>query len=319
MPALRSQLTLVELAKRTGNGNLLEISEVLQQTNEMMEDAVWIEANMGDHHLITVRASLPTGTWRTINYGVASEASSTRQVKEGIGMLESYSKIDAKLVKLAPDSSRFRSDEDMAFVEGMSQTMQYTMIYGDLDANPERFDGFASRYNALSLANVIGGGGTGSDLSSIWVIQWGRTTVHCIYPRGSATMGVDVTNLDEDTVSDGAGGEYQAFRTHFEFNMGLCVRDDRCVQRYANIETAGSVNIFDENNLIDALNLMPQRGKGAVIYANRTILSQIDKQANVKTNVNYSVGEEFGRMVTYFRGLPLKLVEQIGDTETALT
>ncbi|MCE5226765.1 MAG: hypothetical protein LLG05_13035, partial [Porphyromonadaceae bacterium] len=40
-----SQYTLVELAKRTNNGNLLEIAEVLSITKEMFQDAVWIEAN----------------------------------------------------------------------------------------------------------------------------------------------------------------------------------------------------------------------------------------------------------------------------------
>ena len=35
-----SQYTLVELAKRTNNGNLLEIAEVLAITKEMFQDAV---------------------------------------------------------------------------------------------------------------------------------------------------------------------------------------------------------------------------------------------------------------------------------------
>jgi len=316
---MRNQLTLVELAKRVGDGNILEIAEILEQTNEMLEDAVWLEANMGDHHLITVRTSLPSGSWRLLNKGVPPEASSTRQIKEGIGMLESYSKVDAKLVKISPDGPRFRSQEDMAFVEGMSQTLQETLIYGNVDVNPEQFDGLANRYSAAALANVHDGGGTGSDLTSVWIIQWGRTRVHMIYPRGHRSMGVQVTNLGEDTVQDADGNEYQAFRTHFEINGGLCVRDDRCVQRYANIETAGSTNIFDENFLIDALTLMLQRGKGSIIYGNRTIQAQIDKQANIKTNVYYTVGEEFGRPVSYFRGIPVKLVEKLVNTEDQVT
>lgn len=315
---LRNQLTLVELAKRTGDGNLLEIAEVLEETNEMLEDAIWLEANMGDHHLITVRTSLPAGSWRLLNKGVPPEASSTRQVKEGIGMLESYSKVDAKLVRLAPNGNQFRSQEDMAFVEGMSQTLQATMIYGNLDANPEQFDGLANRYSALSLANVHDGGGTGNDVTSIWLIQWDRTKVHLIYPRGSRSMGIDVSNLGEDTVQDADGNEYQAFRTHFEINCGLCVRDDRAVQRYANIESTGATNIFDENIVIEAMNLMLQRGKGAVMYGNRTIMSQVDKQANTKTNVYYTIGEEFGRPVNYLRGIPVKLVEQLLNTESAV-
>jgi hypothetical protein len=315
---LRNQLTLVELAKRTHDGNLVQITEILNQVNEMLDDAIWIEANGITTHKATIRTSLPTGTWRRLNMGVPSEASSTRQILEGMGMLESYSKVDVDEVDLAPDPAGYRSGEDMAFVEGLSQTLMETIIYGNALVDPEQFNGFATRYNALSMPNVWGGGGTGSDLTSIWLVQWDRNKVHMIYPRNSRTMGIRVRDLGEDTVSDGAGGEYQAYRTHFKVNAGMVVRDYRCVQRYCNIETSGSSNIFDDNVLIAALNQMPNRGRGAVIYANRTILTQMDQYANDKTNVFYSVGEEFGRPITYFRGIPVKLVEKIVDTEDAV-
>lgn len=317
--AIRDQLTLLELAKRSSDGNLLEIAEILEQTNEMLEDAVWLEANGRDHHTITIRTSLPTGNWRTLNSGVPTEASSTRQVVEGIGMLESYSQVDKKLVTLAPNPQQFRSQEDLAFVEGLSQTLQETVVYGNAMVNPEQFNGLATRYSALSQANVHGNGGTGSDLTSVWIIQWGRTRVHLIYPRGSKSMGISADDLGEDTVTDGDGNLYQAFRTHFTIDAGLTVRDDRCVQRLANIETTGSSNIWDHTVAIDALNLMLQRGRGCVFYGNRTIMSQIDKNAVDKTNVQYSVGEEFGREINFFRTHPVKLVEKIVDTEDALT
>jgi hypothetical protein len=168
------------------------------------------------------------------------------------------------------------------------------------------------------LANVHGGGGTGSDLTSVWIIQWGRTRVHMIYPRGSKSMGISADDLGEDTVQDDDGNLYQAYRTHFTIDAGMVVRDDRCVQRLCNIETSGASNIFDHTVAIDALNLMLQRGKGCVFYGNRTIMSQIDKNAVDKTNVQYSVGEEFGREINFFRTHPVKLVEKIVDTEDAV-
>lgn len=317
---VRDQLTLVELAKRSSDGNILQIAEVLEETNEMLEDAVWVEANGMTSHVITVRTSLPTGTFRILNDGVPSEASSTRQIEEGIGMLESISEVDAKLVDLAPDPGKFRSDEDMAFVEGLSQTLQQKTIYGNRLVTPAEFTGFANRYNDVSLANVHDGAGTGSDLTSVWVIQWGEARCHMIYPRRHKTMGIAADNLGRELVAgQTANTQFLADRTHFHVDGGLCVRDDRCVQRYCNIETAGSTNIFDDAFLIDALNLMLQRGKGAIIYMNRTLLSQVDKQANNKTNVQYTVGEEFGRPVTYFRGNAMKLVEQLVNTEDAVT
>lgn len=318
--AQQSQLTLVELAKRTNNGNILTIAEVLAQVNEIIQDAVWIESNQATSHVGTVRTHLPTGSWRRINAGVASEASSTRQVTEGMGMLESYSKVDCKLCAIAPNPQQFRSDEDKAFIEGMGQNFVYTILYGNLSTDPEAFNGLATRYNLTSLANVIGGGGTGSDTTSLWIIDWGPTACHLIYPKGSTT-GLSHRDLGEQTVSDGAGGEYQAYRTHFKIDGGLFVHDDRCIQRIANIETSGAVNTLSDNDIIELLNQMPTAGgTGSTrIYVNRTLKTQFDILAKDKSNVNYTSDTAFGKPVTNFRGVPVRLVEQILSTETAIS
>lgn len=318
--AIRGQLTLIELAKRTGNNNLLEIAEVLSAVNQMLDDAVWVEANSLTSHLVTIRTSLPTGTWRKLNYGVAAESSSTRQADEPIGMLESYSKIDADLVKIAPDPVKFRSDEEASFLEGMSQTLATALVYANIITDPERITGFAPRMPSLVTAGrVVGCGGTGSDVTSAYLVQWGSSRVHLIYPRGNRSMGINMDPLGEDTVSDGAGGEYQAFRTHFQVKVGLVVRDDRCIGRLANMEASGTTNIFDDSKLIAILNAMYMRGQGSVIYGNTTFLNQVDQQANSKTNVYYTPGEEFGKPVNYFRGTPIKQCDAIVNTETTIT
>lgn len=315
--AVRGQLTFYELARRTGNNNLMEIAEVLDETRAMSEDAVWLEANNLTSHMVTIRTSLPTGTWRMLNYGVPAESSATRQIEEGIGSLESYSKIDRDWVNIAPNPQQARSDEERAFIEGLSQTLGDTLIYGNVYQDPEKIHGFANRYGTLGT-RVLDSGGTGSDLTSMWAIQWGRTKVHLIYPRGHKAMGVEMEDLGEDTVSDGAGGEYQAYRTHFQIKTGLVVRDDRCVGRLANIETTGTTNIFDDTLMIQLLNRLYQRGRGAVIYGNVTSLTQVDQQANSKTNVYYTIGQEFGKPINYFRGHPLKQEDSILDTEGAV-
>jgi len=42
---VQNQLTLLELAKRSNNGNFFEIAEVLNTINEVLQDAPWVEAN----------------------------------------------------------------------------------------------------------------------------------------------------------------------------------------------------------------------------------------------------------------------------------
>jgi len=317
---VQSQLTLIELAKRTNDKNLLTIAEVLTQDHPILADAVWLESNQPTSHVGTKRTNLPTGTWRRLNKGVATEASATTQVTEPMGMLESYSKVDAKLVSLAPNKAEFRSQEDLAFVEGLSQTIETAIIYSDFATTPEKFDGFTPRYNSLALANVADNGGSGADCQSLWIIQWGATKVHLIYPPGGS-VGIKVQDLGELTVYDDETipAPYQAFMTHFTMDCGLYVHDDRCVQRIANIETTGASNLLDDDLIIASLNLMPQRGggPGTAMYASRILLTQFDIMAKDKTNVNYTSDTAFGEMVTRFRGVPIRLCEAIVD-ETAI-
>ena len=316
-----SQYTLTELAKRTNNGNLLEIAEVIAITKEMFQDAVWIEANQTASHVGTKRTNLPSGTHRQANQGVASEASSTKQVAEPICRLEAHSRVDEAILDLAPDKAKARSQEDLAFVEGLGQTIETNMIYGDIDTNPEQIDGLATRYDATTDANVIGASGTGSDTTSLWIIEWGPMKVHMIYPKGSQA-GLQTEDMGKQLVTNDSGSTYfWAWFTKFVAWYGLYVHDDRCVQRIANIETAGSEHLLDDDDIIEALNLLPQAGGGGstAIYVNRTLKTQLEILAKDKSNVNYTSDNAFGVPLARFRGIPVRLCESIVNTETAIS
>jgi len=66
---------------------------------------------------------------------------------EACGNLETYSVIDKDIADLNGNTPEFRLSESRAFLEGMSQQVASTMVYGNQFANPERFTGFAPRYS----------------------------------------------------------------------------------------------------------------------------------------------------------------------------
>ena len=88
--SMQSQYTLLELAKRTNQGELITIAEVLNEQNEIMQDAVWLEANQLLGHVGTQRTHLPVGTHRLANSGVAIEAASTTELKVNLRRLGKY-------------------------------------------------------------------------------------------------------------------------------------------------------------------------------------------------------------------------------------
>ena len=162
---------------------------MLTQTNEALDDIVFVEGNLPTGHRSTIRTGLPGVTWRKLYGGVQPTKSTTAQVTDSCGMLEAYAEIDKALADLNGNTAAFRMTEDRAFLEAMNQQMATTLIYGNEGTQPEAFTGLAPRFNAKSGAvngeNVIFGDGAGTDNTSIWLVCWGPNTVHGIYPKGS--------------------------------------------------------------------------------------------------------------------------------------
>jgi hypothetical protein len=220
---------------------------------------------------------------------------------------------------MAPNPRQFRMDEAGAFIEGMSQSLAAAIIYANHSVDPEKLDGLAPRLNALSNVRVVGAGGSGGDTTSVFVIQWGLNQVFMAYPRGSKTIGIEHRDLGEVTLLDGDGNPYQGFRDHFVSRSGIVVKDTRCIARVANIEKAGAENLFNEEDLITVLNQMKNGGKGAVVYVNRTVKTQMEIALIDRANVNFTVADGLGGVpVLFFRGSPVRLVDQIGVAETAV-
>ncbi len=171
-------LTLADWAKRIDDdGKIAEIINLLSQTNEILDDMLWVEGNLPTGHKTTIRTGLPAAYWRLLNMGVPRGKSTTAQITESCGMLETYSDIDVDLVALSGNDRAFRLSEELAFLEGMNQQMAGTIFYNNITGvagptgsptgGPAAFMGLAPRYPSVSTAtsqtanNVIDAGGTG--------------------------------------------------------------------------------------------------------------------------------------------------------------
>lgn len=314
--------TLADVAKRLDpNGKVDAIVELLAETNEILEDMTFIEGNLPTGHRTTIRTGLPAAAWRMLNYGVQPSKSTTKQVDDTCGMLEAYAEVDKNLADLNGNTAAFRLSEDRAFLEAMNQGMAETLFFGDTSKNPERFLGLAPRFSTLnktkaaSAENVINGGAnTGSDNASIYLVGWGQNSIYGIYPKGSKA-GFQHNDLGEVTLTDGNGGRYQGYRTHYKWDIGLCVRDWRYVVRIANIpKTIGSTNLIDL--MVEASELLPNlSGVRPVFYMNRTMRTNLRKQLANKSNVHLSLGEAAGKKVISFDEIPVRRCDALDFIE----
>lgn len=322
--------TLLDLIKRSGADGKVEqnIVEILTQTNEVLEDMTWVNGNLPTGNKTTIRTGLPAPTWRKLYGGVQPTKSTTAQVTDNCGMLETYAQIDKALADLNGNAAAFRLSEDKAFIEGMNQEFAQTLFYGNEGSAPEEFTGFAPRYNSLSAENacniVVGGSVTDSVNSSIWLIGWGENTMHGIVPKGS-TAGLQMKDLGEQTVGTDALGYFQAYRSHYRWDVGLTVRDWRYAVRIPNIQSSAlKSDAATGANLVDlmaqALELIPSFGMcRPVFYMNRTLKSYLRRQMVAKSAYQTIRSEVMGKHVTDFDGIPVKRCDALLNTESLVS
>lgn len=315
-------LTLADWGKRKDpDGKIAVITELLSQTNVILQDMPFVEGNLPTGHRTTVRSGLPQATWRLLNYGVQPSKSTTVQITDACGMLETYSQIDKTLADLNGNTNEFRMSEDRAFLEAMNQSMATTLFYGDTSVNPSQFMGLSSRYSSLSAGNaqnIIDAGGTGTDNASIWLVVWGENTVHGIFPKGQKA-GLQTQDLGEQTLFDASGGMYQGYRSHYKWDNGLALRDWRYVVRIANIDISdldATTPIDIVKLMIKALHRIPNRGMGKpVFYMNRTLAEYLDIQSLSKASLAISVKETEGEFWNTFRNVPIRETDALLETE----
>jgi hypothetical protein len=316
-----AQLTLVELAKRTNNKQTLDIAMTLAKLAPVIGDATFVEANRKDTHVHTRDEAIPSGTWRDVNEGVSPSAGQTSQVTEPIGYLEDRSEIDELLVKLAPNPRQFRYNEDLLHLEGIAQTIETAFWYGDRGTYPKRIDGIATRYNGLSLTpDNVYTAGSATNCTSAYIVKWGPNSVFLIYPQNSKTLGIEKNDKGLELITTTAPARLYKWVTQFVFNLGMAVRDDRCIQRLANINGASgaAANVVDEDKLIEMYFNIPGGHEGCVMYVNKIVASQLAIKAKNKPNVFWPTTDAFGRPVTMFWDIPIHVSEMITSAETAV-
>lgn len=318
--------TLLDLARRSDpDGTIADIVEILNQTNEILDDMVWIEGNLVTGHRTTIRAGLPTPTWRKMYGGVQPTKSRTVQVTDTTGMLEAYAEVDKALADLNGNTAAWRLSEEKPHIEGMGEEVVQTLFYGNEGTEPEAFTGLSPRFNSLSAANaenIIDAGGTGTDNASIWLCIWDPSTGHGIVPKGS-TAGLQMEDKGQVTIEniDGAGGRMEAYRSHYRQDAGLTIRDWRAFVRIANIDrsaltTDASTGANLPNLMFQAEERVMRSGGRAAWYMDRGILTKLRQQsaAAVKTST-LTIENVGGVRLSSFGGVPIRRVDALSGDE----
>lgn len=304
-----------------------DIIELMNQTNDILNDVPWMESNQSDGHLTRIRTGLPEVYWRRLYQGTPPSKSQWSQVKEGCGILEALMELDVEETKLYADKlNAFRMSESKAFTEAMRQKVAKTLFYGDSNVTPDEFNGLSMRYPGKTSPHVVDAGGTGAKCTSMWLVSWGAQTVHGLYPKGSQG-GFEHKDMGEYVTNDDNGRKFEVLGDKYNWRCGLTVRDWRSVVRIANIDTTKLGLSYGESGFVDlqkltimAKNMMPEMMRSkAIWYCNQDVMTALEMQAIDPKGVHLTYGEFFdSKGVPILHGRPVRQCDAIISTESAL-
>lgn len=323
--------TLLDVARRMNPNGSIEtmIAELLTETNEVLEDAVWIEGNLPTGHRDTLRTSLPTPTWRKINAGIAATKSTTAQNTDTIGILEDISEIDCAAANLNGNAAAWRLSEDRAHIDGISAELAGTVFDGNEATAPESFTGFGPRYDLTTAengSNIFAESAGDTDATSIYLVGWGPDTVRMIYPKGSVA-GIQAEDLGRYLSQnfDGANGKAMVYGMRYQVMAGLGVKDWRYVSRFQfdpdDVTATGSSGPVFDTTMRKMLRRIPNPGRVRLAwYMNRDAQDMIDWQAANKTTLAFKTIEDAqGKLVTTFLGIPVRRCDAITTAESSIS
>lgn len=330
-----NNLTLADVIKTSKDLTARSMIEILNLKNEILQDAPAIACNDGTTHRTTIRDELPIPGWTMINQGSPIVKSAMRQITEHTGELAAWNQVDERLLAISQKRNEVLLIESTAVMEGMAQAATEALFYGDYNVSHAEFTGFTPRYNTLSTTdpiarNVIDAGGTGTHLTSIWLIQWDSSACHLLYPAGTSA-GVKMKKYEGQILTDDAGDMFPGVRVHFSWNLGLAVRDWRRVVRIANVDISKLETLVADGTdltttkdhrllrtMYKAIDLLPDKNNGrTMFYMCREPHTMFNILAADRHNVALTFDSPQGEPpIMRFNGIPIRRVDGLHRNET---
>lgn len=327
---------LIDMHKASAPGMVID---VLAQDNPILDDAIARQCNMGAVERSSILSGYPSASWGRLYKGVQKSKATMQQVDDTTGFLEARSEIDVRLLKLAKDPAKQRLVDSKPFFEVMNQEMAAGIFYHDVKTTPEKFKGLGARYNAYysgtksaapknAAAQVVHGGGSGNDNTSIWFVTWGDHATSLLYPENT-TAGVTMQDKGEEPTTDDNGDKFYVKVATYEWHLGLTVKDWRYNARIANIDVsdmlAGNVDLWAL--LRQGYYRLKSRRRDGIasriaIYMNSDVLEVLDAQSTDRAlttardnTVSLGHAQVEGKEVRTYRGIPIRETDALLNTE----
>lgn len=332
-------VTLADVAK-SKDKQIGKVAEVLVKHNPMLNDIPYMEMNEGTIHKEEIRSALPSVYYRKANQAIPASKTTTEERTFTAAHFESKSQIDAAVAKRGGlDRIAYnRWNQAQGHIQAHAQEHANLTIYGSPENSNRKVAGLMDIYSTLNTSEetskqVINGGGSGSDNTSILLVCWGERSIFGVYPKGTqaglkrtdrsaGNKEVQISALDVN----GNAGSFWGYEEQFEIDHGLVVKDYRQAARGCNIDVSNLVADASAADLIDMMIDMLYKidsleNGSPVFYMNRTLEAHLDKQMLTKAGIGGGIAymDYQGKKVLSFRGVPIRRSDALLNSEAAVT
>jgi hypothetical protein len=302
---------------------------------ELVSRTGWWITTASTKHTRSFRTGLPEVSWGALYAGIPQGKAAKQQVDDTTGFVEGLSSVDVRQLELYDENkAEYRSQEARAYIESMSQELMSALFYHNSATDIRKPKGLGARYGVKATsgagAQIIDAGGTGSDNTSIWFVEWGFDGLSAIYPKGT-TAGIKRENKGEQKTLDADGLVYFTEDEKIAAHVGFSIGDWQRVTRIANIDVsemkAGNVDLYAfmrnaywKQKTWHVNKIHDQGAPGRIaIYCNRDVAEALDGLAsNAGANdsfIRLRPMEIEGREVDTYRRAPIRVTEALLNTE----
>jgi hypothetical protein len=304
---------------------------VLVERHPILMDAPVRESTEINGEEFDITTSLPQPYLMSRGEGRAATKGQVQHGAEAMAWFGNQMRINKEYMQSQAQPQAFLQNEEMKYLEGMSQAYAEMLFYGSTATEPKEFDGLDVRYSAIADYSVFDNGGSeASNLTDIWLIQWDRFDCCFIYPKGERggiqrtpmpDMAMATQTDSDNAVPDSEKKVADFMRVNFDWKGGLCLKDPRRIKRVTNIhQDNDNAKCFDIRVFRKAKNAFAGKTSGQIYaYMHSDIFTQIENAADEKANVHYPPNQPFASPVAYLGNIPLRPDDRILLTGSQIT
>ncbi len=317
-----AKLTLIDLAKRSGNDRAIGIVEAMSQSNAFFSLAPFRNVTQGMYKY-QVRAGLPTVGFRAINAGVTAGKSVIRDVVVECKEMLGISEIDKAIADRASQGkAAFIAQENAGFVAAGANTFNSKIYYGSSAIVGAEIDGIGTMLGTLGGTCISMAGATADVQTSMYFWSFKDAVgvegnlpgveVPFFGAMPSMTdMGIQMAYQTGSTTA-----RYPAYVSAFTFSPAFAVYDTRSIGRLCNIQTASTATPPTVAKMNEVITAMWPYTPDLITCSKATYNSvQGLKGTSAFQQVAPYESREIFLRATTFNGIPIMIDENIIATE----